>query len=143
MENNQATAVIMYQAASSTSDEVNKAVQDALNHNNWFNATFTVRNIDPAGELFQPGTEFWVCSSTGSVTFDDSGAISLAGPTPPVSDSSESWHSQPDGVDRGFTYRSVEEKFFIEFPKISGNGSEHWKAGTCFSRVPAKFFQTD
>ncbi len=93
--NNQASAVIMYQAASSTSDEVNKAVQDALNHNNWFNATFTVRNIDPAGELFQPGTEFWVCSSSGFVTFDDSGAIYLAGPPPPVSDSSDPGIASP------------------------------------------------
>jgi hypothetical protein len=93
--NNQASAVIMYQAASSTSDEVNKAVQDALNHNNWFNATFTVRNIDPAGELFQPGTEFWVCSSSGFVTFDDSGAIYLADPPPPVSDSSDPGIASP------------------------------------------------
>jgi hypothetical protein len=93
--NNQASAVIMYQAASSTSDEVNKAVQDALNHNNWFNSTFTVRNIDPAGELFQPGTEFWVCSSSGFVTFDDSGAIYLAGPPPPVSDSSDPGIASP------------------------------------------------
>jgi hypothetical protein len=86
---NQATAVIMYQAASSTSDEVNKAVQDALNHNNWFDATFVVRNINQAGELLPAGTEFWVCSSTGFVTFTDSGAISVAGPTAPVADTSD------------------------------------------------------
>src|ERR1700741_1361024 len=57
---NQATAVIMYQGSSSTSDEINKAVQDALNHNNWFNDTFTftVRNINP-GETLPDGTEFW------------------------------------------------------------------------------------
>jgi hypothetical protein len=86
---NQATAVIMYQAASSTSDEVNKAVQDALNHNNWFGATFVVRNINQAGELLPAGTEFWVCSSSGFVTFTDSGAISVAGPPVPVADASD------------------------------------------------------
>jgi hypothetical protein len=87
--NNQATALIMYQTASSTSDEVNKAVQDALNHNNWFDATFVVRNIDQAGELLPAGTEFWVCSSTGFVTFTGSGAISVAGPPAPVADASD------------------------------------------------------
>jgi hypothetical protein len=86
---NQATAVIMYQAASSTSDEVNNAVQDALKHNNWFDATFAVRNINQAGELLPAGTEFWVCSSTGFVTFTDSGAISVAGPAAPVADASD------------------------------------------------------
>jgi hypothetical protein len=86
---NQATAVIMYQATSSTSDEVNKAVQDALNHNNWFDTTFVVRNINQSGELLPPGTEFWVCSSTGFVTFTDSGAISVAGPPAPVADASD------------------------------------------------------
>jgi hypothetical protein len=86
---NQATAVIMYQAASSTSDEVNKAVQDALNHNNWFDTTFVVRNINQTGELLPAGTEFWVCSSTGFVTFTDSGAISVAGPPAPVADASD------------------------------------------------------
>jgi hypothetical protein len=87
--NNQATVLIMYQTAASTSDEVNKAAQDALNHNNWFDATFVVRNINQAGELLPAGTEFWVCSSTGFVTFTDSGAISVAGPPPPVADSSD------------------------------------------------------
>ncbi|HET9377472.1 MAG TPA: hypothetical protein VFO40_21025 [Chthoniobacterales bacterium] len=86
---NQATAAIMYQAASSTSDEVNKAVQDALNHNNWFDTTFVVRNINQSGELLPAGTEFWVCSSTGFVTFTDSGAISVAGPPAPVADASD------------------------------------------------------
>jgi hypothetical protein len=86
---NQATAVIMYQAASSTSDEVNNAVQDALKHNNWFDATFVVRNINQTGELLPAGTEFWVCSSTGFVTFTDSGAISVAGPPAPVADTSD------------------------------------------------------
>jgi hypothetical protein len=83
---NQATAVIMYQGSSSTSDEINKAVQDALNHNNWFNATFTVRNINP-GETLPDGTEFWVCSSTGFVTFTDTNnGISVAGPPVPAVD---------------------------------------------------------
>jgi len=88
-ENNQAAAVIMYQSSSTTSDELNKAVQDALNHNNWFDATFVVRNIDPAGELLSPGTQFWVCSSSGFVTFTGNGAISLAGPPPPPADPSD------------------------------------------------------
>jgi hypothetical protein len=78
--NNQATAVIMYQTGSSTNDEMNKAVQDSLNHNNWFDATFAVRNIQ-SGEQLPAGTEVWVCSSTGFVTFTDSGAIFVAGPT--------------------------------------------------------------
>ncbi|PWT79524.1 MAG: hypothetical protein C5B58_13315 [Acidobacteria bacterium] len=83
---NQATAVIMYQGSSSTSDEINKAVQDALNHNNWFNATFTVRNVNP-GETLPDGTEFWVCSSTGFVTFTDTNnGISVAGPPVPAVD---------------------------------------------------------
>jgi hypothetical protein len=86
---NQATALIMYQAASSTSDEVNSAVLDALKHNNWFDATFVVRNINQGGELLPAGTEFWVCSSTGFVTFTDSGAISVAGPPAPVADTSD------------------------------------------------------
>ena len=86
---NQATAVIMYQAASSTSDEVNNAVQDALKHNNWFDATFVVRNINQTGEQLPAGTEFWVCSSSGFVTFTDSGAISVAGPPAPVADASD------------------------------------------------------
>jgi hypothetical protein len=85
---NQATALIMYQAASSSSDEVNNAVQDALKHNNWFDATFVVRNIQ-TGELLPAGTEFWVCSSSGFVTFTDSGAISVAGPPAPVADTSD------------------------------------------------------
>jgi hypothetical protein len=83
---NQATAVIMYQGSSSTSDEINKAVQDALNHNNWFNATFTVRNVN-SGETLPDGTEFWVCSSTGFVTFTDTdNGISVAGPQVPAVD---------------------------------------------------------
>jgi hypothetical protein len=86
---NQATAVILYQTASSTSDEVNNAVQDALKHNNWFDATFVVRNINQTGELLPAGTEFWVCSSSGFVTFTDSGAISVAGPPTPVADTSD------------------------------------------------------
>jgi hypothetical protein len=83
--NGQATALIMYQTSASTPDEVNKAIQDALNHNNWFGATFAVRNIDPAGESLPVGTEFWVCSSSGFVTFTDNGAIFAAGwPAPGV-----------------------------------------------------------
>jgi hypothetical protein len=87
--NNQATALIMYQTAASTSDEVNKAIQDALNHNNWFDATFVVRNIDPAGESLPAGTGFWVCSSSGFVTFTDNGAIFAAGSPAPAVDTSD------------------------------------------------------
>src|SRR5260370_8263749 len=82
---NQATAVIMYQAASSTSDEVNNAGQDALKHNNWFDATFVVRNINQSGELLPAGTEFWVCSSTGFVNFTYRVATSLSVTPPPTS----------------------------------------------------------
>ena len=84
---NQATAVILYRAASSTDDEVNRAVQDALNHNNWFSATFQQpQTIDPGGQSFPAGTQFWVCSSTGFVTFTASGGISVAGPPAPAVD---------------------------------------------------------
>jgi hypothetical protein len=77
--NNQATALVMYQADNSTSDEVNKAVQDSLNHNNWFGANYVVRNIGAADQPLPAGTQFWVCSSTGFVTLTDNGSISVAG----------------------------------------------------------------
>jgi hypothetical protein len=82
--NNQATALIMYQTTASTSDEVNKAVQDAMNHNNWFSPTYTYsspRTISASDQPLPAGTQFWVCSSSGFVTFTDSGAIFAAGLT--------------------------------------------------------------
>jgi hypothetical protein len=86
--NGQATALIMYQTAASTSDEVNKAVQDALNHNNWFGATFVVQQIQ-AGQSLPAGTQFWVSSSTGFVTFAANGTILAAGSLPPGVDPSD------------------------------------------------------
>ena len=88
--NNQATALVMYQpdnsADFSTSDEVNKAVQDALNHNNCFTANFVIRGMSARDQPLPAGTQFWVCSSTGFVTLTDAaGSISVAGPAaPPV-----------------------------------------------------------
>jgi hypothetical protein len=82
--NNQVTALIMYQTAASTPEEVNKAVQDAMNHNNWFSPTYTYsppRPMSATDHPLPPGTQFWVCSSSGFVTFTDSGAIFAAGLT--------------------------------------------------------------
>jgi len=83
MGNNQATALVMYQpdnsADPSTGDEVNKAVEDALNHNNWFTANYVIRNMSPIDQPLPAGTQFWVCSSTGFVTLTDNGSISVAG----------------------------------------------------------------
>ena len=91
--NNQATALIMYQTDSSTSDEVNKAVQDAMNHNNWFSPTYSYSQPRPMSASDQPlpaGTEFWVCSSSGFVTLTDSnGSISVAGPAAPTLNASD------------------------------------------------------
>jgi hypothetical protein len=91
--NNQATALVMYQpnnsADPSASDEMNKAAQDALNHNNWFNATYVIRNISAADQPLPAGTQFWVCSSTGFVTLTDNGSISVAGQSVPTVDPSD------------------------------------------------------
>ena len=92
--NNQATALVMYQpdnsADPSTSDEVNKAVQDALNHNNWFTANFVIRDMSDSDQPLPAGTQFWVCSSTGFVTLaDTTGSISVAGPPAPTVDASD------------------------------------------------------
>ncbi len=89
--NSKATALILYQTGSLTSDDLNKAVQDALNHNNWFDATYdSPRPISDTDQPLPAGTQFWVCSSTGFVTLADSnGTISLAGPPAPPVDSSD------------------------------------------------------
>ena len=91
--NNQATALVMYQrdnsADPSTSDEVNKAVQDVLNHNNWFGASYVIRNMSAADQPLPAGTQFWVCSSTGFVTLTDNGSISVAGLSVPTVDPSD------------------------------------------------------
>ena len=85
----------MYQpdnsADPSTSDEANKAVQDALNHNNWFapNYSYVIRNMSPSDQPLPAGTQFWVCSSTGFVTLTDNGRICVAGPPAPTVDPSD------------------------------------------------------
>jgi hypothetical protein len=86
--NSQATALIMYRTAASTDDEVNKAVQDALNHNNWFGATFVVQDIQ-TGQSLPAGTQLWVSSSSGFVTFAANGTILAAGSPPPGVDPSD------------------------------------------------------
>jgi hypothetical protein len=88
--NGQATALIMYQTVASTSEEVNKAVQDALYHNNWFNASFAQpRLMTDADQPLPVGTQFWVCSSSGFVTFASDGAIFAVGSQPPGVDPSD------------------------------------------------------
>ena len=91
--NNQATALVMYQpdnsADPSTSDEVSNGVQDALNHNNWFTASYVIRNMSAGDQPLPAGTQFWVCSSTGFVTLTDNGSICLAGPPAPTVDPSD------------------------------------------------------
>jgi hypothetical protein len=79
---NTVTAMVMYQADPSqslASDEIAKAVQDTINHNNWTNATFTVRAMNPS-EQVAAGTQFWVCSATGQVAFAGSGRLCVAEP---------------------------------------------------------------
>jgi hypothetical protein len=87
--NTPATALVMYQAGNSadpsTIDEVNKAVQDALNHNNLFGANYVIGNMS-VGESLPAGTQFWVCSSTGFVTLTGNGSISVAGQSVPTVD---------------------------------------------------------
>ena len=82
--NNNVTAIVMYQADPSqsiTSDEILNAVQDSINHNYlWAGAQFTVRAINP-GETLPAGTQFWVCSGSGSVACAGSGTLSVAGTT--------------------------------------------------------------
>jgi hypothetical protein len=77
---NSVTVEILYQADPSqpiTSAEILNAVQDTLTQNSWFGAQAQVK-IASTSEILPAGTQFWVCSSAGYVTFADNGAISLA-----------------------------------------------------------------
>jgi len=90
----QATALIMYQTNSSASDEINKAVQDAMNHNNWFSpdgySYSPPRAMSDSDQPLPAGTQFWVCSSSGFVTLTDSnGSISVTGPAAPTLSASD------------------------------------------------------
>jgi hypothetical protein len=79
---NTVTAMVMYQADPSqsfASDEIVKAVQDTIDHNNWTNATFTVRAMNPSEDV-PAGTQFWVCSASGQVAFAGSGMLCVAEP---------------------------------------------------------------
>jgi hypothetical protein len=92
--NNQVSVLVMYQPDAtsdpSTNDEIVKAAQDVLNHNNWSDSTLVLRNIDPVGELFPEGTQFWICSSSGYLALTDStGVICVAGPAAPTVDPSD------------------------------------------------------
>jgi len=85
--NNQVSVLVMYANADlSTTDEITSAAQDVLNHNNWSDSTYVIRNISQGGELLPTGTQFWICSSTGYLTLTDStGVICVAGsPAPPL-----------------------------------------------------------
>jgi hypothetical protein len=80
--NNTVTAMVMYQADPSqslASDEIVNALQDTINHNNWTNATFTVRAMNPS-ENVPAGTQFWVCSANGQLAFAGSGMLCVAEP---------------------------------------------------------------
>jgi hypothetical protein len=92
--NNQVSVLVMYQANEnsdpSTNDEIVNAAQDVLNHNNWSNSSYVLRNINQAGELLPRGTQFWICSSTGYLTLTDStGVICIAGNPAPTLDPSD------------------------------------------------------
>jgi hypothetical protein len=79
---NTVTAMVMYQADPSqslASDEIVNAVQDTIDHNNWTNATFSVRAMN-ASENVSAGTQFWVCSASGQVAFAGSGMLCVAEP---------------------------------------------------------------
>ena len=125
--NNQATALVMYQPDNSvdpsTSDEVNNAVQDALNHNNWFapNYSYVIRNMSPSDQPLPAGTQFWVCSSTGFVTLTDNGSISVAGPPAPTVDPSDPAITGLASLIAGVNYRNPE----LEIDD-GGRGFAHW-----------------
>jgi len=78
--NNPVTGIVMYQADPSqpiNSDEILNAVQDSINHNYlWAGVQFTVRAINP-GETLPAGTQFWVCSASGSVACSGSGILNV------------------------------------------------------------------
>src|SRR5260370_25232286 len=79
---NTVTAMVMYQADPSqslASDEIVKSVQDTINHNNWTNATFTVRAMNPS-ENVPAETQFWVCSAGSQVEVAGSGMLCVAEP---------------------------------------------------------------
>jgi hypothetical protein len=79
---NTVTAMVMYQADPSqslASDEIVNAVQDTIDHNNWTDATFSVRAMNPS-ENVPAGTQFWVCSASGQVAFAGSGMLCVAEP---------------------------------------------------------------
>lgn len=86
---NTVTAMVMYQSDPTvplTSDEIVNAVQDTINHNNWANATFTIRMMNP-NENVPAATQFWVCSGSGQVAFLSGGMLCVAEP-PVVEDPS-------------------------------------------------------
>jgi hypothetical protein len=92
--NNPVTIAVMYQANldadPSTDNEVISAAQDVMNHNNWTDSTYVIRDISSAGEGLPQGTQFWICSSTGNLTLADSaGTVYVAGPPPPTVSSSD------------------------------------------------------
>jgi hypothetical protein len=92
--NNQVSVLVMYQsngtADPSANDEIVGAAQDVLNHNNWSDSSYVLRNINQAGELLPAGTQFWICSSTGYLTLTDStGVICVAGNPAPTLDPSD------------------------------------------------------
>jgi hypothetical protein len=89
--NNQVSVLVMYaNANSSTSDEIASAAQDVLNHNNWSESSYVIRDINQAGELLPADTQFWICSSTGYLTLTDSaGVICVAGDPAPTLDPSD------------------------------------------------------
>lgn len=89
--NNQVSILVMYANADlSTNDEITNAAQDVLNHNNWSDSSYAIRNISQQGELVPAGTQFWICSSTGYLTLSDpTGVICVAGNPAPTLDPSD------------------------------------------------------
>jgi hypothetical protein len=77
---NQARALVMYQSPSSaeTADTLNNLVLDIIAHNGWADTDVQVRAMNP-GETIPAGTQFWIGSSSESLT--------LGGPTVCVADS--------------------------------------------------------
>jgi hypothetical protein len=89
--------IVMYRVELSqtvVSDEIVHAVNNTLTQNGWFGAQVQIRTANPE-ETVPAGTQFWICSSTGYVTFADNGTISLA--------IEQSDPAQPDGSDQKST----------------------------------------